>query len=90
MALRPGIDLTKMFTGSFYASKSQKCKKTVKSSVAFGMCTRAKATRKMLVKFRPDYYLDVAAPVDDETIALGHVAQLSTIEQFVWQNVPKS
>ncbi len=46
--------------------------------------------QKMLVKLTPDCYLDVAAPVDDETITLGHVAQLTTIEQFVWKNVPKS
>jgi len=52
MKLTPGVNFTNIFTHSFYARRSQRCKKTVKSSVsscAFGMFT----ARKMWVKSTP-------------------------------------
>jgi len=47
-----GVDFTNMFTQSFYAQRSQKRKKTVKSSVSFALLGSPciKAALKMLVK----------------------------------------
>jgi len=51
-----GWDFTNAFTSSFYEQRSQKRKKTVKSSATFcalGICL-IKAVCKMLVKLTPD------------------------------------
>ena len=52
VGVHPGVNFINMFTRSFYARRSQKCKKLLDLSVFFALLgsARVKDARKMLVK----------------------------------------
>ncbi len=81
MKLTPGVNFTNMFTSSFYLPKSQKCKKTFKSSVYFlllgSVCL--KAARKTIVKLIPGITKCLLVPT-----ILCHCSQYAFLLMIFW------
>ena len=83
MMARSGVNFINVFTRSFYAHRSQKCKKLLDLTVFFALLgsEHVKAERKMLL-FDVNFFVSIA-----RTIRSNFLKAVATIKNFLFKDI---